>query len=213
MNAKERLVSYLKEKGIGQTAFEEKAGLNRGQISKKTGFTVSSLEKITSALPELNPEWLLNGNGEKFKRDANDISNYSVSLFSQNGYAPFYSDIKISAGRYDLAAIENKEVPESYIKIPGVNATAWFPVIGFSMEPKIHAGDIIGVRVVAKWDRVEPGKVYMIVTHDDRMIKRLRVDDDDEKILWCSSDNHRDFKISTTEIKAIYQVVFAGRLI
>lgn len=35
MSTKERFVEYLKIKGIGQTAFEESAGLSRGAIAKK----------------------------------------------------------------------------------------------------------------------------------------------------------------------------------
>ena len=36
MTTKERFVEYLKFKGMGQTAFEESAGLSRGAIAKKT---------------------------------------------------------------------------------------------------------------------------------------------------------------------------------
>lgn len=64
MSTKERFIYYLKTKGIGQTSFEVDAGLSRGSISQKTGFTASSLEKIASACPELNFDWLIRGEGE-----------------------------------------------------------------------------------------------------------------------------------------------------
>lgn len=64
MSIKERFVEYLKYKGIGQTAFEESAGLSRGAIAKKTGFSADSLEKIIAACPDLNINWLLTGIGE-----------------------------------------------------------------------------------------------------------------------------------------------------
>lgn len=64
MNIKERFVEYLKYKGIGQTAFEESAGLSRGAIAKKSGFNADSLEKIIVSCQDLNISWLLTGSGE-----------------------------------------------------------------------------------------------------------------------------------------------------
>jgi hypothetical protein len=66
MNAKERLVEYLKEKKIGQTAFENISGLSRGQIAKKQGLTSDSLLKIAQSMPELNLNWLLTGRGDMY---------------------------------------------------------------------------------------------------------------------------------------------------
>ncbi|OAV73273.1 hypothetical protein Barb6_00397 [Bacteroidales bacterium Barb6] len=65
METKKRLVEYLKTKGIGQTDFEEKSGLSRGQIAKKQGLTSPSLGKISNYFPELNMNWLLTGTGNK----------------------------------------------------------------------------------------------------------------------------------------------------
>lgn len=67
MSTKERFVEYLKIKGIGQTAFEESAGLSRGAIAKKTGFSADSIEKIASACPDLDINWLVTGEGEMMK--------------------------------------------------------------------------------------------------------------------------------------------------
>ena len=63
MTTKERFVEYLKFKGMGQTAFEELAGLSRGAIAKKTGFNADSIEKIAIACPDLNINWLVTGIG------------------------------------------------------------------------------------------------------------------------------------------------------
>ena len=105
------------------------------------------------------------------------------------------------------------ETPDGYMRIPGVHAKALFPVIGCSMQPIIKPGDIIGINEVNRWDLVDPGKIYMIITNEERMIKRLRVDDDNDDILWCVSENYKDFKISKESIKAIYHVVFHGELL
>ena len=62
---KQRLIKYLKYKNLGQTKFEEKAGLSRGYITNiKKEPTTSKLLKILSAAPDLNQQWLLTGEGE-----------------------------------------------------------------------------------------------------------------------------------------------------
>ena len=61
---KERLIKYLKHKGIGQTKFEMMAGLSRGYISNiKKEPTTSKLLIILNAAPDLNRTWLETGEG------------------------------------------------------------------------------------------------------------------------------------------------------
>lgn len=68
MTTKDRFVKYLKFKGLGQTAFEESAGLSRGSIAQKTGFNANSIEKIAIACPDLNLDWLITGKGDMLKQ-------------------------------------------------------------------------------------------------------------------------------------------------
>ena len=211
---KERFKDFLKHLSISQRKFEANCGISNGTVNNiRDGISSPNLEKILNRYPELSMDWLIAGKGEMLKSDPPAIANYSISAFKQQGYSPFYSDLQVSAGKYDLASIEKNEEAESYLKIPGVSARAWFPVIGFSMEPKVFAGDIIGVREIDGWEKVDPDKIYMIVTHEDRMIKRLRIDSDSSDFIWCVSDNYREFRLFTSEIKAIYHVVFVGRLV
>ena len=79
------------------------------------------------------------------------------------------------------------------------------------MEPKIYAGDIIGVATVHNWERIDPDKIYMIVTIYDRMIKRLQLDETDHEIIWAISENYPRIKLYRNEILNIYRVVWTGR--
>ena len=213
-NFKERLLQFLKYLKIGQGKFESNCRIGNGTVNNiRDGISSPNLEKISNRYPELSMDWLITGKGEMLKSETPLIDEYSITAFKQHGYAPFYSDLQVSAGKYDLASIEKSEEAESYLKIPGISARAWFPVVGFSMEPKVFAGDIIGVKEVENWEKVDPDKIYMIVTHEDRMIKRLRIDNDNSEFIWCVSDNYKEFKLYTSEIKAIYHVVFVGRLV
>jgi len=121
--------------------------------------------------------------------------------------------LKVSAGQYDLAVIEKNEEPESWIKFPGIIAEAWFPIIGCSMEPKIYAGDTLGVVKIEHWEKVDPDKIYLVITIYDRMIKQLVVDENSNEYLWAVSLNHPRIKVLYSEIITIYRVVWAGRLV
>jgi len=109
--------------------------------------------------------------------------------------------------------IEQNEKPKSWIKFPEVTVDAWFPVIGCSMEPKIHAGDVIGAARMDSWERIDPDKIYFIITQYDRMIKYLQTDEFDPEILWAVSTNHPRFKIYVGDIVKIYHVVCVRKLV
>ena len=126
---------------------------------------------------------------------------------------PYYKDIPVSAGQAELQDSASTEIVVGSINIGGVTGKYAFPVIGCSMEPVIHAGDIIVVDEVNRWDRIDPDKIYLIITRDDRMIKRLEIDDDDDGKLWCVSHNYKRFSINKEEIVRLYRVTFYGRLV
>lgn len=126
---------------------------------------------------------------------------------------PYYKEVPVSAGRAELMEVEGEENAVGFIKITGVSGKFAFPVIGCSMEPVIHAGDIVVVDELNQWDKIDPDKIYLIFTHDDRMIKHLETDEGNAEILWCVSPNYKRFSIDKTDILKIYKVTFYGRLV
>lgn len=216
----DRLKKYIDNQGISVSAFEQSIGASDGLIRRaiknKSDIQSKWLLSISANYHDLNLDWLITGQGDMLK-GVNAIQNstlgnnqLTISQFREKGYAPFYSDMPVSAGQYGLVNIEQREKPESWIKYPGVEADGWFPVIGCSMEPKIYAGDIVGVKQLDRWERIDPDKVYMIITHDDRMIKHIETDDNDNTILWAISTNFKRFSINKTDIIRIYRIVWVG---
>lgn len=132
-----------------------------------------------------------------------------VSLADEG--APFYP-LPVSAGNA-MQLLEEEEKPTGFLSIPGVYCKAYFPVIGFSFEPIIRAGDVIGIDFINRWEMLDPDCIYFIITHDQRMIKRLSDDPDNPDRLICISPNHKEFPIYKSEIKAIHKVIFYGRLV
>lgn len=65
---KSRLLDFIKATGLSVRAFEKKAGLSNGYIMRvKEGFNAQKITDILRAFPNLNPNWLLTGEGSMLK--------------------------------------------------------------------------------------------------------------------------------------------------
>ena len=105
---KERLVKFLAYLGIGQTKFEEKAGLSRGFVNTlKNNLTVKSLNKIILTYPELNKDWLLNGDGEMLKES-------EVLIQKAISYLVNKEILERTGGIYSITL--SKDIPESILQ-------------------------------------------------------------------------------------------------
>jgi transcriptional regulator with XRE-family HTH domain len=201
-----------------QQEFVEKIGSDKATVSQikngKLPITNSILDKIKNAFPNVSVDWLLTGEGEMLKSDNSVKIFVPEDLPKQVGRlyrAPIYESYPVSAGLHGLAAIrDDKPDGYAYTTMPGVT---FFPVIGCSFEPIIYAGEYIGVVKLNSWDRVDTEKIYFIITKEERMLKRLRVDKDREDILWCVSPNFSEFSILKSDIVEINHVFFYGKMI
>ena len=199
---KERLIRFMKYKGIGQSKFEKLVGLSNGYINQlRHSPSPQKIQMILEKFNDLNQTWLLTGQGEMINQEKTN----------ENTGVPFYSDLPVSAGKLEVITADAS--PSGYVDLPGLRARALFPVVGCSMKPDINPGDVIGIENVERPERIDPDKVYLIITTDQRMIKHLEPDPQDDEILWGVSPNYHKIKIYKSEIKYIYQVTYVGRLI
>lgn len=85
---KQRLILFLKYKNIGQSAFEKRVGLSNGYVNNiRQSIQPKTLQKISVQFPELNPGWLLTGEGEMLKSDEinreKEIMDMGSQLFAE----------------------------------------------------------------------------------------------------------------------------------
>ena len=128
-----------------------------------------------------------------------------------NNGTPYYP-IPVTAGNTEQL-LQEEEKPTGFISIPGIYCKAYFPVVGFSFEPLIRAGDVIGIDFIDRWERLDPDSIYFIITENQRMIKRLSDDPENPDRLICISPNFKEFPIWKDEIRVIHKVIFYGRLV
>lgn len=225
---KGRFKEFLKHLGVGQDKFEKKVGLSRGFVNNVgDSIRISSQKKISAIFPELSMLWLLTGHGEmlKISTSAPEVTSSKHSELQQNqGFwgvdeqeldyirsdegVPYWN-LQVSAG-HSIVEVIGKQKPDGYVKgLPGADvAENILPTHGMSMEPEISSGALIGVRKINNWETLNTERIYLIITHDDRMIKRIEHDAENSEILWCVSTNYPRFKIYKGDIIEIQRVCF-----
>ena len=150
----ERVGEYMAKKGISYYAFENSIGASRGSISKavKEGKSIGSqvLEKIISVYKDLNPTWLLTGQGNIFVDNEEILNNKQIEMyrlktdsFVENQQIPLY-DIEAVAGLVPLFQDSKSQDPIDHISIPHLpKCDGAVYVTGDSMYPLLKSGDIV----------------------------------------------------------------------
>lgn len=78
MGAKDRLLAFIKHLGMKNSEFERACNLSNGFVQNTNDrIRRSSLNQIAAAFPELNVEWVINGNGEMLLPEDQNPSNLS----------------------------------------------------------------------------------------------------------------------------------------
>lgn len=167
-SVKQRLVSYLKEKKIGQNRFESLAGISNGYISnlkKSPGSEV--LTKILNAAPDLDRTWLLTGEGSMLsgpnKEEKTEMQ--ALPLIPIDAMAGVLSGSNATFMEYDC---------EQYVIPVFKGADFLIRVQGDSMVPRYESGDIVACKRVPM-DRLwfQWGKAYVLDTSQGALIKRI----------------------------------------
>ena len=73
-SVKERLICFIKYKGISKNKFEIDCGLSKRYVSNiRVSIQPAVIEKISLVFPELNMGWILTGNGEMLKTESMEM--------------------------------------------------------------------------------------------------------------------------------------------
>lgn len=208
MDAKSRILQFADNKGIDVNSLEKELSLSRNYFRNTSKVSVEVVVKFITRYSEVSPLWVLTGKEPMLK----GVPPITLHEERVEGAIPYYSELPVSAGQMDLASFYQEEKPSGWVKIPGISAKGLFPVIGCSMRPEINPGDVVGLSTIDSWEIVDPDKIYLVITRDDRMIKHLMIDEIDKEILWCISPNYPKFSIRKDDIISIYRVTFHGKL-
>ena len=196
MNAKDRLLEFLKYLNIGQNKFEAFVGISNGYINNNKGsIGTAIITKIATKYPELNIAWLQTGKGEMLKEDTSipHAENLNVGI-------PHIESVEAFCGLgqgFDIAVMR-KECP--VYNIPSMEGADFtIRAKGRSMinreypDRSVKEGDYIGC-VKCSSGVIRYGEVYALATSEGVMVKIVQESDREGYVLLESFNKEEGFK-------------------
>lgn len=171
------------------------------------------IELLYSKCVEINPEWLLTGEGEMLKSDNNTPAVAEPQIPSGVPMLPFDAFAGIGT---DVEGVNLDTIEERYV-VPlfdGMKMDFMISVRGSSMYPKYNSGDVVACRMVQELLFVQWNKVYVLDTISQGVIIKRLKKSDKEGFVICKSDNeqYEPFEIPMSDIRTIALVVGVIRL-
>lgn len=222
-----RVGEYLEEKKISYYAFENSLGASRGSISKavKDGKSIGSnmLEKILLMYPDLNPTWLLTGEGKMLLHNTEDsrmVKTYQLKTDTavESQQIPLY-DLEAVAGLVPLFGNTQALKPVDHISIPHLpQCDGAIYVTGDSMYPLLKSGDIVLYKEVKDIaNGIFWGEMYLLsVSVGDEeyiTVKYIQKSSDPECVKLVSENKHHQEKeVHLSTIRALAMVKASIRM-
>jgi len=75
---KQRILQYIDILNISKRDFYAKTGISRGTLESPTGITEETVAKFIVFYPEINPSWLLTGNGGMLNNKKDQIPDENI---------------------------------------------------------------------------------------------------------------------------------------
>lgn len=218
-NVRGRLKMYINHLGISVLAFEKSIGASNGYVSSiSKGIGAKYFREITERYPELDPNWLLTGEGAMLKApklsgDAEILMPEEVGEFVKVPVVPYGARAGVT-GDYEqiFASDEYESVMIPKDKVRGGKYLV-FTVTGDSMEPELRARD----RILAKhvehtyWQEmplhIHSYRVWVLITRDEGILTKQIVEHNvEERTVRLHSFNpiYPDFTISLEGVLDIF---------
>lgn len=167
-----RILQLIKYKGINKRKFYIETGLSNGFLDKVKDIGASKIEQILITYPDINPEWLLTGNGNMAETNYYDIelgrkSDQFEELPSaykriEKQQVPLYN---VETSNTILSLFEDLNLqPTDYISVPNLpKCDGAIYVNTDSMYPLLKSRDIILYKKIANTiDNIFWGEMYLI---------------------------------------------------
>jgi len=216
----ERVGQYIERKKISYYAFENSLGASRGSISKavKEGKSIGSnvLENIMNVYADINPNWLLTGQGEMLVNGEDVLQNRSIETFRlksdnmiESQHIPLY-DIEAVAGLVPLFQDSKAQQPIDHISIPHLpKCDGAVYVTGDSMYPLLKSGDIVLYKEIHDIkNEIFWGEMYLLsidMSGEEYITVKYIQKAEKEGFVRLVSQNkhHQDKDVELSKIKAL----------
>lgn len=123
MTVKERIKRFIEFKGITTYAFEKECGFSKGFVKNIVStIGVDKLERILSAYPDLNANWLIRGVGE-MTIDQSNVHEMAMEAAKylkgeKSGFPQFFAPVLTDSRRTLTASGHGLNISESTLELP-----------------------------------------------------------------------------------------------
>lgn len=163
------------------------------------------LNAISSSFVDINPEWLLTGEGEMLKSDNLSVATQTHNPNEGIPLIPTEAMRGVASGEISILELNC----ERYVIPMFKDADFLIPVKGSSMYPKYNSGDVVACKRVPMQDIFfQWNKVYVLDTNQGAIIKRV-AKSEQEGCIKIVSDNpsYEPFDLQLSQIYSIAIVV------
>lgn len=215
---KDRLLEFLRFKGMGQQKFEISIGMSNGWANK-VGDSIreSTLKKISEVYPELNIAWLKSGVGVMLNNGESEETLYTpkeeqsqTNVAEEAAKTVLLLPVSAQGGSLNDFVVSVKENDCEKVVSPIRGVDFAMTVSGDSMSPEYPNGSRIFIKRINERAFIEWGKVYVLDTCNGTVIKIL-VPAEKEGYVKCVSINQdpifAPFEVALEDIYGVYKVL------
>lgn len=176
--------------------------------AKETPLNSTAIANILSIAPDVNIEWLITGNGDILRSDADAQMRVATAELTSVGGIPLIP-IEAMAGVLSGNSTQIMERECEHYNIPMFKGAEFLiRISGDSMQPKYYSGDIVACKRLPLNTFFQWNRVYVVDSEQGVIIKRVRRGSDDRHIVFVSDNSvYEPFELSLDKIYSIALVV------
>lgn len=217
MGIMDRLTQIINNKQVSERKFFSDAGLSISFGSRKKGGkrTISSvsMNKILEAYPDINPNWLISGEGEMFLQG---YTQEVIPVPEEKYMMVEYQDLETSAGLLGQGDVNS--LPEGKMRLlPREYETGNYLVVrvsGNSMDDNSKRSLCDGDEILIKqcFDSIAElpilHKLFVITTRNGSVVKQITKIDNEKEYIVCHSFNESvgDYRVNFQDILQVFTV-------
>lgn len=210
-----RFKEIREEHHFTQAEFADKLGIKNTTADIERGRTKLSGEVVKELLKQfgINPLWMYGESNQKHIELTNVSVMPKVVSVDQEGNDNMLLVNQRAAAGYPQNIHEtgwHKQLPAFNLPLPQYrNATyRGFQVEGNSMEPNLRAGEWVLGKAVDSINHINEGKIYVLITFDSVLVKKLyRISNDASHIRLVSiNPEYAPYTLEVDQIQELWQV-------
>ena len=213
MTPEERVYELRKKLKLNQSNFAKLISISQGALSQieseKIKLSMETLYRICDHF-NISADWMMYGERDMYRNV--HIPKAVASSPENSRYLLNIIFVDTAAHADYLKNFNNEEYLSSLeaYSIPGFKDGNFrmFEVLGDSMQPALIENDIVVVKVIDNYKKIEDSTICVLVSNNGIVVKRVYTLPEESDFLILKSDNekYKPFKISFDELLEVWEV-------